>query len=90
MGTFHQHKHELHGITVVVDTEGPELYVGRCDDIDERGIILHDAATHRVGDNGQDKQQFLQRIAQVGFWKQHDQLLVPADRIASVRPLGDL
>ena len=32
MGTFHQGKSELHGITVVVDTTGPEIFVGRCDD----------------------------------------------------------
>jgi hypothetical protein len=41
MGTFHQNKGELHGITVVVDTTGPEIVVGRCDDMDERGIFLH-------------------------------------------------
>ena len=32
MGTFHHDKHELHGITVVVDTEGPKVFVGRCDE----------------------------------------------------------
>ncbi len=39
MGTFHQGKSDLHGITVVVETRGPELYVGRCDDVTERGVI---------------------------------------------------
>ena len=39
MGTFHQGKSELHGITVVVDTTGPEIFVGRCDDMDDRGVI---------------------------------------------------
>ena len=32
MGTFHNDKSELHGITVVVDTKGPKVFVGRCDD----------------------------------------------------------
>ncbi|MEZ5313177.1 MAG: hypothetical protein R2862_05725 [Thermoanaerobaculia bacterium] len=45
MRTFaaHDAKHSLHGITVVVETDGPELFVGRCDDIDERGVHLRDA-----------------------------------------------
>ena len=49
MGTFHEHTHELHGITVVVDTDGPEIYVGRCHDMDERRVILHDVDVHRDG-----------------------------------------
>ena len=57
MGTFHQGKSELHGITVVVDTTGPEIVVGRCDDMDERGIYLHDADIHRDGENGRSKLQ---------------------------------
>jgi len=39
MGTFHHDRHELHGITVVVDTSGPEIFVGRCDDMDDRQIL---------------------------------------------------
>jgi hypothetical protein len=36
MGTFHHGRSELHGITVVVDTHGPKVFVGRCDDLDDR------------------------------------------------------
>ena len=50
MGTFHQDKHELHGITVVVDTPGDEIFIGRCDGLDERGSRLLDVAVHRDGD----------------------------------------
>ena len=49
MGTFHHDKHELHGITVIVDTTGPEIYIGRCDDIVAQGVILRDADVHREG-----------------------------------------
>ena len=45
MGTFHQHRGELHGITVVVET-GAELWVGRCDTADDRGVFLLDADVH--------------------------------------------
>jgi hypothetical protein len=90
MGTFHQGKSELHGITVVVDTTGPEIFVGRCDDEDERGIVLDDVDVHRDGENGRSKEEYVRRAAQLGVWKKHDRLLVPRDRIASVRRLGEV
>jgi hypothetical protein len=90
MGTFHQGKSELHGITVVVDTTGPEIFVGRCDDEDDRGIILDDVDVHRDGEAGRSKEQYVQRAAQLGVWKKYDRLLIPRDRIASVRRLGEV
>ena len=90
MGTFHQGRSELHGITVVVDTTGPEIFVGRCDDEDERGILLNDADVHREGDGGRSKEEYIRRAAQLGVWKKYDRLLVPRDRIASVRRLGEV
>lgn len=90
MGTFHQGKSELHGITVVVDTTGPEIFVGRCDDEDERGIVLDDVDVHRDGENGRSKEDYVRRAAQLGVWKKYDRLLVPRARIASVRRLGEV
>jgi hypothetical protein len=90
MGTFHQGKSELHGITVVVDTTGPEIFVGRCDDEDDRGILLHDADVHRDGEGGRTKDEYVRRAAQLGVWKKYDRLLIPRDRIASVRRLGEV
>lgn len=90
MGTFHQGKSDLHGITVVVDTTGPEIVVGRCDDMDDRGIYLHDADVHRDGDNGRSKEDYVRRASQLGVWKKHDHLMIPRDRIASVRRLGEV
>jgi hypothetical protein len=90
MGTFHQGKSELHGVTVVVDTTGPEIFVGRCDDEDERGIVLDDVDVHRDGENGRSKEEYVRRAARLGVWKKYDRLLVPRDRIASVRRLGEV
>jgi hypothetical protein len=90
MGTFHQGKSELHGITVVVDTTGPEVFVGRCEDEDERGIYLNDADVHRDGEGGRSKEDYLRRAAQLGVWKKYDHLLIPRDKIASVRRLGEV
>jgi hypothetical protein len=90
MGTFHQGKSELHGITVAVDTHGPEVFVGRCDDMDDRGIVLDDVDVHREGDGGRSKAEYLKRAAMVGVWKKHDRLFISSEKIASVRPLGEL
>ncbi len=90
MGTFHQGKSELHGITVVVDTTGPEVFVGRCDDMDDRGILLNDVDVHQDGEGGRSKEEYVKRAAMLGVWKKHDRLFVPGDRIASVRRLGEI
>lgn len=89
MGTFHQNKHALHGTTVVVDTEGPEVYIGRCDDLDEREIILLDADVHREEDGAASKVDYVARAAQVGVWKKHDRITVDRARIRTIRPLGE-
>jgi len=90
MGTFHHGKSELHGITVVVDTTGPEIFVGRCDDEDERGIILDDADVHKDGDDGRSKEEYVKRAAMLGVWKKYDRLLIPSEKVASVRRLGEI
>lgn len=90
MGTFHQGKSGLHGITVVVDTIGQEIFIGRCDDETDRGIILYDVDVHRDGDGGRSKEEYVKRAATFGTWKKHDALLIPKEKIASVRRLGEM
>lgn len=89
-GHFHPDRHELHGITVVVDTDGPEIFVGRCDDVTDQGFILLDVDVHRDGEDGRSKAEYVERAAQLGFWKKHDRLIVPQAAVTSVRRLGDL
>ncbi len=93
MRTFHQHKHELHGITVVVDAQSAdgvsETYVGRCDDIVGGKIILLDGDVHREGDAG-SKEDFLRKAARFGPWKKFDEALVDTERVQAIRRLGDL
>lgn len=90
MGTFHQGKHQLHGTTVVVDTDGPEVFVGRCDDIVDGQVILHDADAHRADAGAPSKQEWLARAAEYGVWPRHRRLVVPREQVASVRPLAEL
>ena len=90
MGTFHDDKHELHGITVVVDTIGDEIYIGRCDDMNEQGVLLVDVDVHRQGEDGRSKDDYVARAAQFGVWKKFPRVLIPEEHVASVRRLGDL
>ncbi len=90
MGTFHEGKHELHGTTIVVDTAGREVYVGRCEDLDARAVILVDADVHRDGDGGKSKDEYLARAAQIGVWKKYDRLVIPRQEVASIRTLGEI
>ena len=93
MGTFHQDRGEFHGITVVVDTSGPVAYVGRCNMVTPEGVYFFDADRLEV-EAGQDvaeaKEAWMRRAAQVGYWKKHENLHVPAAEVASIRRLGDV
>lgn len=90
MGTFHQNKSELHGITVVVDTAGPEIFVGRCDDMDDERVILLDVDVHRDGEDGKSKEDYVEKAARFGVWKKHDRLVIERRQVTSVRRLGHL
>ncbi len=87
---WHPERHELHGITVVVDTSGPEIFVGRCDDLDDHQVILLDVDVHEDGDDGRSKEEYVERAARFGVWKKFDRLVVPRSRVVSVRRLGEL
>lgn len=90
MGTFHHDKGELHGITVVVDTHGPRVYVGRCDTVTPRGVVLLDGDVHEAGPEGPTKDAWVEKAARVGVWKTFDREVVPASEVASIRRLADL
>ncbi len=90
MGTFHNDKGELHGITVVVDTRGTTVFIGRCDELNDARIILHDVDQHDEETGGPTKQEYISRAAKFGTWKKHDRVEVPRDRIASIQRLGEI
>jgi hypothetical protein len=90
MGTFHDGKGELHGITVVVETAGTAVYIGRCWELTEDHIVLLDVDEHEDGSVERTREEFIRNAAKVGVWKKHDQIVVPASAIASVTRLGDV
>ena len=95
MGTFHSDKGELHGITVVVDTKGSKVFVGRCDTVLPEGVILLDGDVHDETEPGKDgspvsKDAYISKAAKFGVWKRYDRVLVPTEDVASIRRLGEL
>jgi len=90
MGTFHHGKSELHGITVVVDTTGAKVYVGRCEDMDESAITLLDVDVHEEVAGGRSKSEYLERAAKFGVWKKHERFVVPMTEVSTVKRLGQL
>lgn len=90
MGTFHSDKGELHGITVVVETTGKRVYVGRCDEETGAGIVLLDVDYHDDGADGKSTSDYLRFAARYGIYKKHDRVALPRAEIRKVTPLGKL
>jgi len=95
VGTFHNDKGELHGITVVVDTDGPEVFVGRCHEVTPVGVVLLDVDVHSAeagagDDQRASKDAWVRRAARFGVWGRHRHLVVPSERVASICRLGDV
>lgn len=88
MGTFHDDKGELHGITVVASA-GDTVYVGRCHEWDDRHLLLLDADQHTEGQDDRSNGQYLERAAKFGVWKKHDRLQLSAQEVESVTPLSE-
>ena len=87
MGTFHDDKSPLHGITLVVETVAGEAVIGRCEDEDEREVILLDADVHR-SDHDMDRAEYLERADRFGFWPRHPRIVVPRHEVERLYPLA--
>ncbi|MFH1279472.1 MAG: hypothetical protein ABIK65_13960 [Candidatus Eisenbacteria bacterium] len=90
MGTFHQGKHRFHGMTLVVDTTGPKVYIGRCDDLDDEWIVLVDVETHDEGTAGLGKEEYIRKAARVGYEGVHRRMILSAREVQSIRLLGEI
>lgn len=76
----------LHGITVVVETSGPTVYIGRYHSEGSRGILLNDVDVRELG-GPDDRKAYLARSAKYGVFKNTDRVIVPREEVASVRRL---
>jgi hypothetical protein len=84
---FHPGHHELHGITVVVETGGSRTYVGRFDHEDAAGVHLLDVAVHDDPGGG-SREEYLERTARYGVRAERKHVVVPRAEIATIRRLG--
>jgi hypothetical protein len=78
----------LHGVTVVVDTSGPKVYIGRYHSENDRGVLLNDADVRELND-GTTKEEYLARSAKYGVFKNTDRVRVPRADVISIRRLID-
>ena len=76
----------LHGVTVVVDTSGSMLYIGRYHSETEEGILLNDVDA-REHESESAKARYLERSAKYGVFKNADRVRVPHDQVTTVRRL---
>jgi iron-sulfur cluster assembly accessory protein len=88
MGTFHDDRGDLHGITVAAFA-ADTVYVGRCHELDDQRLMLLDVDQHVDGQEGRTNREYLERAAKFGVWKKHDQLVLPMAEITAVKPLGE-
>lgn len=88
---FHPGHAPLHGITVVVETSDERTYVGRYDVEDQRGIHLLDAGSHiPSGPSELTKDEYLRKCAKFGVAREHQHLVVPAERVVRITRLSDI
>ncbi len=88
MGTFHDDRGDLHGITVAAFA-ADTVFVGRCHEMDDQRLLLLDVDQHTDGQEGRTTREYLERAAKFGVWKKHDQLVLPMAEITTVKPLGE-
>jgi hypothetical protein len=85
---FHPGHHELHGITVVLETHGRETFVGRFDSEDERGVRMLDVGVHDGGGGG-TKEEYIRLSLKFGIRTDRKQVVVPKESVARITRLAD-
>lgn len=86
---FHPGHQELHGVTVVVETDGGVTYVGRFDSEDEAGLHLLDVGVHAAGGE-RSMDDYVRRSAQFGIRVERKHLVVPRREVTRITRLGEL
>jgi hypothetical protein len=85
---LHTDRHELHGITVVLDTTGAATYVGRFDSQDAHGVHLLDVGVFDPAQGTRD--DYLRRSVKFGIRVDRPELTVASSEVVSVSPLGQI
>lgn len=88
MGTFHQGRGDLHGLTVVVATRDGALVAGRCNTADDHAVVLWDADVAPVEEPARAK--WLSNAVAYGIWSRHPTLTVAGADVLWIRRLVEL
>lgn len=87
---FHPGHHQLHGVTVVLETKGSHTYIGRFDTEDEAGAHLLDVAVHDPHAGQLSKEEFVRRTLKFGVRVDRKHAVVPSAEITRIEPLNDM
>jgi len=85
---LHRDRHELHGITVVLDTRTAGTYVGRFDSQDEQGVHLLNVGVFDPAQGARD--EYVRRSVKFGIRVDRPELTIASAEVAQITPLGDL
>jgi hypothetical protein len=83
---FHPGHSELHGITVVLESIGEVLYIGRYHEETPQGVLLHDVAEHR---EPASRAEFVRKTLKFGVRAQHPHVVIPSADVRRVVRLVD-
>jgi hypothetical protein len=84
---FHPGHEELHGVTVVVESDTGRTWVGRYHERTDLGVVLRDAAVHDGTDSSQPRDVWIERQIKFGIRAESRHLLVPIDQAARITRL---
>jgi hypothetical protein len=87
---FHPGHDQLHGITVVLETTGKLMYVGRFDRQDETGVHLIGVSVFDPAQGTMSRTDFLSRTVKFGVRIDRPHLVVPGSQVSEITPLGDI
>lgn len=80
---------EMHGMTVVLETSGPKLFVGRFDQQMGEHYLLHDADVFEAAPGGPSREEYLAKSAAWGIWAKQKDLYVLASEVTAMRRLSE-
>ena len=86
---FHPGHQELHGITVVLETTESQIFIGRFDRQDEGGVHMIGVSVYDPDSNA-SRSEFLARTAKFGVRVDRPHLVIPADLVREITPLGSI
>ncbi len=84
---FHPGHSELHGITVLVETTGDAVYVGRYHEETPAGVLLHGVAEHRPSTSGPTRREFVEKTLKFGVRPAREHLVIPRQDVRSITRL---